>query len=241
MKSMIAAASFFAALTGSTASAQIDDWVARADSDRLQEGEIHLGLFLNGERDGFMRLGWHREGDTLNFYDRSMLASAELYDTMRGELSATDFAPRSVEIRLHQQSTIFGFDVAFAGNAVTGTFSREVPGQGVAERPIDAALPEDAIARASFFILAAVAPVELGESISFDWYAPMSMAVEAVTVSAVEHVEVETPAGTFQTVRLEQRGGSPANDLFVDRETGRIVRIDIGGQPMQFLALPGAE
>ena len=240
MKSMIAAAAAMVAMTAS-ASAQVDDWLARADTDRLQAGEVHLGLYLNGERDGFMRLGWFLDGDTLNFYDRSMLASAELYETMRGELNAADFAPRSVEIRLHQQSTIFGFDVAFADNAVTGTFSREVPGQGVADRPIDAALPEDAIARASFFILAAIAPMDVGESYTFDWYAPMSMAVEAVTVTAVEEVEVETPAGTFQTVRLEQRGGSPANDLFVDRETGRIVRIDIGGQPMQFLALASPE
>ena len=223
------------------AQAQIADWVARIDEDRLAAGEIHLGLHMNGERDGFMRLGWHLVDGTLLFYDRSMLASAEVYETMEGRLDATDFAAEAVRIRFHQQATIYHFDVEFDDNEVRGEMARITPGQPTASQPIHADLPEAIIARAGFFLLSALAPLEVGQSISFDWYAPMSLAVESITVTAAAHQIVDTPAGSFETIRLEQRGGTPANDVFVDVETGRIVRIDIDGMPMQFLALPAPE
>ncbi len=223
------------------AQAQIADWVSRIDEDRLSAGEIHLGLYMNGERDGFMRLGWQLEGETLHFYDRSMLASAEVYETMEGRLNIAGFSPEAVRIRFHQQATIFHFDVAFDGNAASGEMARITPGQPTATQPIQADLPEATIARAGFFLLSALAPLEVGQSISFDWYAPMSLAVQNITVTAAGYETVETPAGSFETIRLEQRGGSPANDVFVEVGTGRIVRIDIDGMPMQFLALPDPE
>lgn len=241
MKARILSALLGMTALGGQAQAQIADWVDRIDAERLQGGEVHLGLYLNGEADGFMRLGWHLEGEILHFYDRSMLASSEIYETMEGAMNVEDFAPQNVQIRFHQQSTIFDFDVAFEGATISGAMSRTVPGQPVASRPIAGELPEGAIARAGFFVLSALAPLEVGQSIEFDWYAPMSQQVQSITVTAAEQVSIETPAGAFDTVRLEQRGGSPDNDVFVDIETGRIVRIDIGGMPMQFLALAAVE
>ena len=71
----------------------------------------------------------------------------------------------------------------------------------------------------------------------FDWYALLSHGVAQITLSAVERVEIETPAGPFTTTRIELRGGAPENDIFVDTESGDIVRIDVLGQDMSFLKL----
>ena len=66
----------------------------------------------------------------------------------------------------------------------------------------------------------------------------MRDAYEAVTLTAMEIVSIDTPAGRFDAVRIEQRGGTPANDIYVDEASGRVVRIDVVGQPVQYLALP---
>ncbi len=225
-------------MSATMADAQVEDWRSRADEAALQQGEAHLGLFYEGEQDGFMRLGWYRRGDEIHIYDRSMWASRELYETLEGRVETASLAPLEFHIRLHQASNYYQIDVAFDDDTATGERRLVAPGQDDATRPVNQELPEGTIARATLFLLAAVAPLELGQSFAMDWYEPTSDSVEPVVLTAAEQVDVETPAGVFTTLRLEQRGGEPANDIFVDIESGRIVRIDIAGMPMQFLALP---
>jgi hypothetical protein len=239
MKSLFAATLLAAGLVAAPAGAQ--DWLETVDQERLQAGDIHLGLYIDGEADGFMRLGWHTSEDGLHIYDRSMWASRELYETMEGRVSAQDFTPHEFHIRFHQQAAIFNIDLEFSTDEVTGEMQSHRPGVPDATRPIQTELPDGAIARASVFVLASVATPQLGESLEVDWYAPMGNTVEHVTLTAVEHIAIETPAGPFDTIRLEQRGGSPANDIYVERTTGQVVRIDVMDMNMQFLALPSAE
>ena len=227
-----------AALCVGVAQAQVEEWVARVDREALEHGELHLGLFYDGEQDGFMRFGWDRNDDTITVWDRSMFASGELYESMEVNLSAEDLSPLDFHIQFHQGSMIVVLDGIYEDQRVHGSMQRFVPGQETASRDFEAQLPANTWARATTFVFAAVAPMQVGENFSYTWYSPMSGGTEDVTLTAVEAVEVETPAGIFQTVRIEQRGGSPDNDIFVDIESGSIVRIDIGGMPMQFLALP---
>jgi hypothetical protein len=241
MKIKMIAASLAACMYTSAAQAQLDEWAHRVDRTALESGEIHLGLFYEGEADGFMRLGWNTEDNIVSLFDRSMWASNELYESLEGTLAADSFAPDSFSIRFHQQSAYFLLDVDYQPGHVDGVTRVIRPGQDVGERTFSVDLPEGTIARAALFLFVAVTPMEVGESVSLNWFSPMSGAVEAVTLTAVGEEQIETPAGVFQTIRLEQRGGSPANDFFVDTASGRIVRIDIGGQPMQFLALADAQ
>jgi hypothetical protein len=238
MKMKILAAILAVCVSTNVAHAQLDEWVERIDRAALESGEIHLGLFFEGESDGFMRLGWHTEDNVVTLFDRSMWASSEFYESLEGSLAADSFAPDTFSIRFHRQSDYFLLNVDYRPGHVEGQVQIIRPGQDVVERPISVDIPDGTIARAALFLFAAVTPMEVGESVSLNWFSPMGGAVEAVTLSAVGEEEVETPAGTFQAMRLEQRGGSPANDIFVDTVSGRIVRIDIDGQPMQFLALP---
>ena len=160
----------------------------------------------------------------------------EIYETQEARVRLADLEPVSVDIRFHQGGHYFVIDGDFEPGRVTGRTRVVRPGQEAVNHAIDTPLPDGAILRASFFILAAALPMEIGDEVSFRWYAPLGNSTADVTLSAVEAVQVETPAGRFATYRIEQRGGTPANDIFIDRETGRIVRIDIGGQPMRFVA-----
>lgn len=221
----------------SSAHAQEVDYLDRIDRERLASGEIHLGLFLNGQRDGFFHLGWQLDGDDIHAFDRSMLASQEIYETMDVRLAANDLSPRSADIRFHAGLDIFEFDVDFEPNSVSNTITATRPLGEDSTQTLSAPLPDGTLARVTAFILPATMRLEVGESMRFDWYAPLSHGVAQITLSAVERVEIETPAGPFTTTRIELRGGAPENDIFVDAESGEIVRIDVLGQDMSFLKL----
>ena len=221
----------------SSAHAQEVDYLDRIDRERLASGEIHLGLFLNGQRDGSFHLGWQLDGDDIHAFDRSMLASQEIYETMDVRLAANDLSPRSADIRFHAGLDIFEFDVDFEPNSVSNTITTTRPRGEDSTQTLSAPLPDGTLARVTAFILPAIMHLEVGESMRFDWYALLSHGVAQITLSAVERVEIETPVGPFTTTRIELRGGAPENDIFVDTESGDIVRIDVLGQDMSFLKL----
>ncbi|WP_291845108.1 hypothetical protein [Maricaulis sp.] len=213
-----------------------DDWRERLDQEVLAAGEIYLQLEYEGVADGFMRFGWQVDGDVIDIYDRTMWASREVYETMEARVRLEDLAPVSSDIRYHQAGNYYVFDVDFESGAANGQMHVVRPGQPEASQPVAQELEQGAILRASYFVVAAALPLEVGDSVTFNWYAVMGGEGAAVTLTAVEEVGIDTPAGHFTTLRIEQRGGTPPNDIFIDRESGRIVRIDVGGQPMQFVA-----
>ena len=216
------------------------EWRADAMEALPASGEIHLGLFNNGERDGFMRLDWAKEEDRLTMYDRSMLPSMELYETQETAVSLPDFSPEFVKLRFHQGAVIHSMNVAFPENAVRGERRSKTPGQEDRVTQVDIQdTPENTTLRILSFILPLVLSQESGASASYHWYAPLGNVVEPVTLTAHDGGKVDTPAGAFDTVRFELRGGTPENDIYVTRgDDPRIVQIDVLGQPFQFRALP---
>jgi len=236
MKMTCLAALSAAALASLPVQAQSSDWESRLDPERLNEGEVYLELQYEGEPDGFMRYGWHAEGEDIVLYDRTMWASGEVYETMEVRLRREGLAPVSSDIRFHQGANYYVFDVDFEPGSAAGSLQIVQPGSGVNSRPLASELTGGTILRASYFLVAAAFPFEVGESVSFNWFATMTNTEEAVTLTAVGEAEIETPAGVFQTLHIEQRGGTPSNDIYIDRDSGRIVRIDVGGQPMRFVA-----
>lgn len=207
-----------------------------------QSGEIYLGLFNQEQPDGFMRLGWHHDGSDLLIYDRTMMPSMEIFETMEAAVSAKDFTPDSVSIRFHRGSAIMQIDTRLESSEVKGERQVRRPGEPADVNPVELGVPDAVMLRAVTFLLPLVMNQEPGTSLAYDWYAPMGNAVQSVTLTARDGGAVETPAGSFDTVRYELRGGSPENDIYVSRGPDpRIVRIDVLGQPLQFLALAAAK
>ena len=240
MNSTITAAISAAIICSGAAGAQDASWRDRADPERYEAGEMHLGLFYDGEREGSMRYGWRVEGDTLHIYDRTMWGSREIYESFEAEMAADDLDPQSLSIRFYQESAILYIDAGFAPGRVEGERRIQQPLQDIQAAPFETELPEGALIRGAAFMLAGAVPLAVGDQVEFPWYAPLSGQTATVTLTAVETVQIETPAGAFDTIRIELRGGSPDNDIYVDQASGRVVRIDVLGQPMQFLALPEA-
>lgn len=227
------------------AAAARDDWRAEAVAALPQTGEMHLQLINNDEADGFMRLGWLRDDENgiIRFYDRSMLASQEIYETMAGSIHADTLAPIDVAVRFHQQSAILSVEAAEQDGVMVGrrTFTQPLAGQQSAE--INTPVTDGMVMRAAVFFLSQTLPLEPGDSIGFDWFSSLAGAAGTVTITAFEGGAVDTIAGRFDTLRLELRGASPENDIYVTGNDGlrQVVRIDVIGQPMRFEAYPAPE
>lgn len=228
-------------LAGWASAQTVNDWVDRIDPADLQTGGIVLDLHHAGEVDGFMRFGWHADGEEIVLWDRTMWASREIFETYEAHVGLAGLDPRRVAIRFHQGETLYRFATEFQEGEALGYVLIERPGQDEARQNLSAELPQGSVLRASVFMLAATLPLEVGEQIELDWYAPMDNAVSRITLSAVEAVTIDTPDGPVDTIRLEQRGGQPPNDIFVIPGTRDVVRIDIVGQDLYFLARAGAD
>ena len=221
----------------------VADWNPAQAASRLSEaGEYHLALFNGETEDGYMRLGWYRSGDELVLYDRTMMPSAEVYETLRASMGAGDLSPRSVNIRFHQGTTTLLIDAGFDSEGVSGHRVVERIGNEPDKQEISAPVPDGALLRAITFVLPLVLDPEPGQVISYDWYAPLSGQVQSVTLTSESGGTIETPAGSFNTTRWALRGGFPENDIYVWYEgQPRVVRIDVIGQPLRFLAVKAPE
>ena len=218
-----------------------DETVGSRTAAALPErGEFFLGLFNDGERDGFMRLGWIKQSDGVILYDRTMMPSAEVYETLAFNMTP-DLQFESVHLEFHRGTAYMNLDLEFSDGRMTG--DRVILRLEDADvQPVDAAIPDGTLPRPVAFIMPLVMGEDEGTQESFHWYGPLGDAFADVTVTAFPGGRIETPAGSFDTIRYEIRGGSPDNDVYVSRdEDRRIVRIDVIGQDMQFLAVPRAD
>lgn len=213
---------------------------ARTAAALPERGEFFLGLFNDGERDGFMRLGWIKRDDGVILYDRTMMPSTEVYETLAFNL-APDLQFETIHLEFHRGTSYMNLDLEFANGRATG--NRVILHlEDVEIQPVDEAIPEGTLPRPVAFIMPLTMGEEEGTQESFHWYGPLGNAFADVTITAYPGGRIRTPAGRFDTVRYEIRGGTPDNDVYVTRgEDRRVVRIDVIGQDMQFLAVPQAE
>lgn len=230
------------ALTGlllTTAAAAQDDWRADVAARLPETGALNLRLFNEGEEDGFMRLGWRRNGERIELFDRTMMVSSDVFESMTAAMTADDFAPLDTLILWHQETAILTVETMAEDGRATGTRSVLRPMQGEEVSPLELDLPAGVMPRAATFVFAPFLDLAPGESITYDWYAVLPNTVASVTVTAFDGGPVETPAGRYEeTLRLEVRGTTPEdqiplNDIYVTG--GEVVRIDVVGRDMIFL------
>jgi len=226
-----------------TANAQ-DDWRSEAVAALPPYGELHLQFIVADEADGFMRLGWTRNeaAGTLEFYDRTMWGAQEIYETMEGAVDAETLAPLDVSVRFHQGNAIMSVEASAQDGHMVGSRSMMQPNGGTQSAEIDVAISDGMVMRAAVFLIAQTLPLDVGESVSFDWFASLGGNAGSVTITAAEAVTIEAGGATYDTIRLELRGENPENDIFVTDNDGlrQVVRIDVLGQPMHFEAFPPA-
>ncbi|MEO1170304.1 MAG: hypothetical protein AAFW97_16490 [Pseudomonadota bacterium] len=212
---------------------------ARTAAALPERGEFFLGLFNDGERDGFMRLGWIKQEDGVILYDRTMMPSTQVYETLAFNL-APDLQFETIHLEFHRGTGYMNLDLEFANGRATG--NRVILRlEDVEVQPVDEEIPQGTLPRPVAFIMPLTMGEEEGTQETFHWYGPLGNAFADVTITAYPGGRIRTPAGRFDTVRYEIRGGTPDNDVYVTRGADRrVVRIDVLGQDMQFLAVPDA-
>ena len=238
---IVAAISIAPSVSGAGERPADPKWSPSLEAIVSEPGELHLGLYVDGTQDGFMRLGWMRTGEVLEFYDRSMMASAEVYESMRGTMTMPDFTPRDIIIRFHQGSAILDLNVQYADGRFLGERSVTRPSAGTSHSGIDVPiLNEDPVYfRVLTFLLPMALPQNIGAEASYTWFSPLAGGLSDIHIRAEDFVDVVTPKGaTFSTIRYSIRGGSPENDVYVTvGDEPRIVRIDVLASPIVFYAL----
>ena len=219
-----------------------DDWRAESIAALPDSGEMHLQMLVEGEPDGFMRLGWQRDEDAglIRFYDRTMWASRQIYETVEGSIDDRTAAPVDIDITFFQQTGILDVEASEQGGVMVGSRRFTRPGADDQSAPIETPVTDGMIMRGAAFFLSQTLPLEIGDSVTFDWFAPLGGSAATVTLTLADGGTIETLSGTHDTIRIEVRGGSPDNDIYVTANDGvrEVVRIDVLGQPMRFEAIP---
>ncbi|MEJ2084677.1 MAG: DUF3108 domain-containing protein [Acidobacteriota bacterium] len=174
-----------------------------------------------------------RAEDAFWIHDVSLLG-ADVSEDMLIRLDATTLEPLSLVVHGEFGAIHVNGQFEVDGGRLRGSFvQHRVEDLVAAEVDIDEALSSRTLFRGALIWLAHTLPLEVGDSYDYRWFMALGARFEEVELK-VEGIETVTvPAGTFETFKVVQEGGSPGNVLYITTSRPRrIVRVDVVGQPM---------
>lgn len=220
-------------LLGAASAAMATDWLTDIDIKRADLSPIKLVLMNDGKAAGRMEYSWAREGDAYVIKDLTQM-EPNILETATGVIDVKSLQPRSIDIDFAMGSSQMLVDLDWSGDQVTGNFTVKQEGKDDRVTPTNAAIT--APLRLSIFGLIASLPLKEGYEAALPWFNVMGNKVEDIRLIHVGTEVVETPAGTFDTHKVAIKDSTPENFVYVTKSLPqKIVRIDVVGQPMQFL------
>lgn len=211
------------------------DWRDGLDLDDADLQLFRMILVSGGVEAGAMEYGWTRIGDRYLVEDRTHMAPNVL-ETASALIDGRNFLPHNVAVKFSMGDSAMNVDLHWADGVRQGQIiSRRTGGE---ETVRDIRLVEDTEAplRMAAFGLVAALPLRDSFSTSFDWFNTMANRTEHVSVVTRGRARVKVPAGIFETYRVELRGVTPENILYIStRKPRQIIRIDVVGRDMYFL------
>lgn len=231
------AAGCISALLAAPASAD-GEWRAEIDMKRADMSAFSMVMINDGVEAGGMTYGWTREGNTWVITDLTEM-QPNILETARGVIDAATLLPLSNDIDFAVGEGRTVFDLEWDGNALSGQVTISRPGEDT--HTVDVSNPAHARPpiRLSIFGLIAGLPLAEGYSISLPWYNTLSNTIETIELIHSGIETVTTPAGEFEAHRVNLKGGTPENVIYVTTsKPQRVVRIDVVGRPMHFERLP---
>ena len=234
MTSFLKTSFLLAAVAASLASPlAASDWRADIDMSRADLSEMKLVLMNEGKEAGRMVYAWRKEGDTYVINDLTEM-KPNIFETAVGVIDAKTFQPLSMDIDFAIGAAKMIVDLDWDGDHVTGTRTISRPEQVDKVTKSDAKVT--APLRLSIFGLISALPLREGYEVSLPWYNVMGGVQEDIRLVTVGSEIIETPAGTFDTFKVEIKGATPENIVYVTKSLPhKTVRIDVVGQPMMFL------
>ena len=144
-------------------------------------------------------------------------------------------APTVLAQTMTMQGQVMKTDVTFAAGRAKG--SATTPTQtGPQSKAIDIAIPAGTIDSDA---LQGVLPLfrwAADAKFTLNLFSAGKGTVEPITLTVVGSESVTVPAGTFETWKVEQKGGEAGATLFISKDAAhRLVKIAPAGQPIELL------
>lgn len=238
---LVAGLTILSALIGAPAGGENKDpsnWRDLIDMSRADVSSFSLKMINDGAEVGGMTYGWVRDGGRYVISDRTEM-QPNILETAEGVIDASTLLPISIGINFAIGETTRKYDVTWKGSELSGGVLINQP--NAEARSVDFTDPDHppSALRLSIFGLIAGLPLGEGFSVKMPWYNTLSNTIEKIELIHDGVIAIDTPAGTFQAHKIDLKGGTPENIIYVSTSLPqKIVRIDVVGQPMHFLRLP---
>lgn len=203
------------------------------DPGAVREGVRAFVMRLRGDSVGTARYETRATGSGWRLAETTLLPEVgvdAVYETTVG----LDLGPRS----FRGTGTMFGeqvdIDVQFDGRRAVGRAQVPQPG-GAPLLEIDTPYPPGTLERTSTFFLLSALPLADDVVLGMRWLNTYTGAVEQLSAVVTGRETVAVPAGEFEAFRVELRGGTPSQVVWISTTSPReLVRIEVVGQPWTY-------
>lgn len=211
-------------------------WRHQIDLSRADLSLFTMVLIQNDKPAGSMRYEWRRSGDTYVISDRTEM-EPNILETATAIINAETLLPQKVDIDFAAGNNRTVFDLTWNGATLNGEVTLNPENQPPKKVPVSGS--PNAALRMSVFGAISAMPLKTGFSLEMPWYNSMNNTRETVHILHTGIETVVTPAGEFEAHKVELKGGTPENIIYVTiAKPQKIVRIDVVGMPLHFERIP---
>lgn len=222
-----------------SAAARADDW-----RDGLDLADADLSLFRmivvnDGIEVGAMEYGWTRIGSRYLVEYRTHMAP-NILETASALIDGRSYLPHNVAVKYTRGDNLMNVDLRWADGVRQGQIMRRSLDEGERVDEVRHTDDSDAPLRMSVFGLVAALPLKDRFATRLNWYNATEDRTESIHVRTNGRARVKVPAGIYDTYRVEVRGATPENVMYVSMKKPRqIIRIDMVGRDTYFLRVEG--
>ena len=222
-----------------SAAARANDWrdglnLADADLSSFRMIVVNEGIEV-----GAMEYGWTRIGDRYLVEYRTHMAP-NILETASALIDGHTYLPHNVAIKYTRGDNLMNVDLRWVDGVRQGQIMRRNLGEDERVDEIHHADDNDAPLRMSVFGLVTALPLKDRFAAKLNWYNAIENRTEQIDVRTNGRARVKVPAGVYDTYRVEVRGASPENIMYVSMKKPRqIIRVDMLGRDTYFLRVEG--
>lgn len=201
--------------------------------DEVREETWRYRIVNEGEAAGSTVIDFRRREGILWIHDISTL-EPDIAEDMLVRIDARTGEPASLDVHGDFGGVHVNGQFAVESGRLRGAFvQHRVTDAAEGRVVIDEPMTDRTRLRAALIWLAHTLPLEVGATWDYRWFMALGGRFEEVELRVEGVEEVRVPAGSFETFKIVQEGGTPGNVLYVT--TGRprrTVRVDVVGRPM---------
>ena len=203
------------------------------DWNHLKSGVEHYIMYnAQGKKVGSMDVETDINGETVTYKDISQFDDGSVYEEAIFVIDRATLGTKKVDIRMTTNRGEYEIDLSLKENLVLGSYKIT---QNGAENIIvvDSLMNFDAVRIEPYLFIKAF-DWSSGETIELNIFAPLQGAVARTSLEYKGLETITTGLGTFEAFHylLNGNGVIPSNNFWVDKETRKVVRIDVVGQEL---------